>query len=377
MTGGIYSKQKCPACGKNLRYNSRAVACPDHPEYQSDKGIYVKFRGITKRFDGDLEGAVRFMTGLRFKTDEKTFDRRDYSTDVPLGFSNLIEKWLEVKRDEVSCYRNLRNYAQVASAFWKNKNIKEIDFGDLEDFVKSLKVSAKTRHNYIFAIHHFFNWCKHRKYIEHLPEFPTVHFKLGYRKVIGKDTQAQILEEIKRTSPFKIYLAIKFLTTYINVRPKEMRGLQEGNIDLENGYLTFVVTKDKPYKVAPLIPEDVKILKQFPTAIDKKMLFFRNEDGTPLYRDALYYAWIRACKNLGIEGVDLYGGTRHSSARALRDHFSPERIKRAVGSATNAAFERYYNIEGEEVRQVFSLTSSEKLVRKPKTLSSDRNVLKP
>ena len=38
-------------------------------------------------------------------------------------------------------------------------------------------------------------------------------------------------------------------------------------------------------------------------------------------------------------------------------YFSPERIKRALGSSTNVAFERYYNIELDEVREVFSQTS--------------------
>ena len=51
---------------------------------------------------------------------------------------------------------------------------------------------------------------------------------------------------------------------------------------------------------------------------------------------------MKACANLGIEGVDLYGGTRHLSVRALRkDNFSPEEIKRAAISETNKTFERH------------------------------------
>ena len=50
---------------------------------------------------------------------------------------------------------------------------------------------------------------------------------------------------------------------------------------------------------------------------------------------------MKACANLGIEGVDLYGGTRHSSVRALRKYRSPEEIKRAAMSETNKAFDRY------------------------------------
>ena len=41
----------------------------------------------------------------------------------------------------------------------------------------------------------------------------------------------------------------------------------------------------------------------------------------------LYKWWKKACSNLGIEGVDLYGGTRHTSTTTLTDHFTPEEIR--------------------------------------------------
>ena len=91
MIGGIYSKVKCPVCKKNLRDTGKGMTCPDHPESRSDRGIYVRFKGVAKRFDGDYAGATRFVTGLRFKTDEGTFDRRDYENMKPLAFSTLIE----------------------------------------------------------------------------------------------------------------------------------------------------------------------------------------------------------------------------------------------------------------------------------------------
>lgn len=40
-----------------------------------------------------------------------------------------------------------------------------------------------------------------------------------------------------------------------------------------------------------------------------------------------YKWWKRACNNLGIDGVDLYGGTRHSTTTALRNFFTPEQIR--------------------------------------------------
>lgn len=369
MNGGIYSREKCAVCDGNLRDNGKSMACPFHPRQQSDQGLYVKAFGITRRFDRNYAGAQRFLTGVRFKRDEGSFDRRDYDHNRPLGFDNLIGKWLEYKRDEIVDHRHYIHYATVAADFFGLRNIKSIAFADLEDFSKSLTCGQKTRKNYIAALHHFFVWCSRRDYIDRIPEFPVIQFELGYRAVIGKETQARIIEEIGRIAPAKAWLAIKWLATYINVRPAEMRSLKEGNIDLEGGHLLFPHPKEKRYKVTPLIDEDIAILKTFPIAISKDMLFFRKDNGQPFGNQYLWIIWKRACRNLKIEGVDLYGGTRHSSARALRQHFSPERIKRALGSSTNAAFERYYRIEEEEVREVFSRTSAAPLPHQNKRVS--------
>ncbi len=90
------------------------------------------------------------------------------------------------------------------------------------------------------------------------------------------------------------------------------------------------------------------------------LYFFRHKSGQK-YGDRYFYKWwIKACKNLGIEGGDLYGGTRHSSAMALRDHATPEQIRRATMHTTNKAFERYYRIERDEVKNIYELASNGK-----------------
>ena len=373
MVGGIYSREKCLLCGKNLRDNGRGMACPVHPRQQSNRGIYVKVAGITKRFNTDYAAANRFLTGIRFKKDEGSFDRRDYASERPLAFSNLVAKWLEYKKDEVSSgyYQHLLDYGTKGTDFFGLRSIKDIEFADLEDFAKSLSVANKTRKNILDALHHFWVWCKRRKVISEIPEFPVIHFELGYRQVVGKDTQIRIVDEVEKIAPLKTWLAIRWLCTYINVRPAEMISLQEAHIDLENAMLLFPHPKEKKYKTAPLIEEDVAIIKTLPVAISGDMLFFRHDSGEPFGKKYLYKTWKKACRNLGIEGVDLYGGTRHSSARALRQYCSPEQIRRATGSATNTAFERYFRIESDELRGVFSQSSpapnAHQLLRTSKT----------
>ncbi|NOR23314.1 MAG: hypothetical protein GQ542_02790 [Desulforhopalus sp.] len=82
--------------------------------------------------------------------------------------------------------------------------------------------------------------------------------------------------------------------------------------------------------------------------------------GQPFGEKYLYKWWKKACRNLGIEGVDLYGGTRHSSATALKEHCSPEQIKAGTMHSTNKAFERYFQRNSQDAIEIYSL--AEKIV---------------
>ncbi|PKN30752.1 MAG: hypothetical protein CVU64_02050 [Deltaproteobacteria bacterium HGW-Deltaproteobacteria-21] len=66
---------------------------------------------------------------------------------------------------------------------------------------------------------------------------------------------------------------------------------------------------------------------------------------------------MKACENLKIEGVDLYGGTRHSTVRELRRFRTPEEIRLASMHSTNKAFERYFQVEPDDLSAIFEDTS--------------------
>lgn len=77
--------------------------------------------------------------------------------------------------------------------------------------------------------------------------------------------------------------------------------------------------------------------------------------------------------NIGIKGVDLYGGTRHSSAVALRKDFSPEQIKQGTMHQTNKAFERYFRIGADDIREIYKQSSGN---NEKKTLKLNKTRLK-
>jgi hypothetical protein len=114
-----------------------------------------------------------------------------------------------------------------------------------------------------------------------------------------------------------------------------------------------------------MIEEDIEFVRSLPRSFPD-MPFFRHFKGIggatpgacfgPRY---LWKWWKKACDNLGIKGVDLYAGTRHSTVIALGEHFTPEELRHASMHSTNKAFERYYRVKPDAVRNVYQKGRSE------------------
>lgn len=388
MRGNILSDQKCPICGETFFHDrgKRVLRCRKHPEQVATKRFRVKFGRTTRKRFGDYKSAERFLDGLRWEVDQGTYDPRDYRSSYPLGFENLVSKWLKVKENEVKpkSYNNLKNYMNRAIKAWGQINVKAIGFGEIEDFLLDQNVSVKTKANIKSCLHSFFLWLKRREKIP-MPEFPEIKYKLGWRQTIGKETQQAVLDEIYKISYHinpKIWIGIKFLSTYISIRPGELINIKEKHIDFESGYIFIPDPKEKKPKAVPLIPEDIQLFSSIPKGLPQ-LYFFRHPAGLNGVKAGqrfgdkyLYKWWKRACKNLGIEGVDLYGGTRHSTVLALRQFATPEQIKRATMHSTNKAFERYFRIESDEVREIYKMAQGGPPVGHEKSGTNPANILR-
>jgi hypothetical protein len=321
--------------------------------YEVRGGYQVRFgRTITKWFR-NLGEAERFLTGVRFQVDEGRFDLRDYSANRPMSFEKQAEKYLSYKKKTVkpSSYRNIKNYIGKAKAEWGKTNVKAIGYGEIEDLLADQEVSGKTKHDMCSCLHTFFKWMHNRDVIQNMPRFPRINYELGWRQIIDIETQQKIIDEVGRISAHispKIVLGIKWLATYVSIRPAEMLSLLEGQIDHRLGCFIIPSPKEKRPKVVPLLDEDIDELRAMPRGLPD-LYFFRHDKtangakaGQKFGKRMFYKWWIRACNNLGIEGVDLYAGTKHSTVTALGSVLSPEQIRHSTMHASNAAFERYF-----------------------------------
>jgi len=125
--------------------------------YPNRGGFVVRFgRDISKWFK-HREQAERFLTGLRYETDQGKFDDRDYRPDRPLSFDVLAEKYMVQKEQTVKqrSFNNISNYMNRAVDAWGSVNIKSIGYAEIEDFLFHQEVSDKTRANMKSCLHDF------------------------------------------------------------------------------------------------------------------------------------------------------------------------------------------------------------------------------
>ena len=370
MKGNIYSRQKCPVCGSRFVYQERrnGLFCLEHKDIAATKQFYLKFgKEIFLSFT-NFPQAERCLSGLRYKYDEGTLDPKDFKKDNPLGFKNLIMKWRNIKKKKIATgsYKNIRSYTNKAIDKFDNRNIKTIGYGDLEEFfLDHAHLASKTIHDMSRWLQQFFKWVEKNESHFKSPEFPETKYTLGWRNLVEKKDQTAILAEIKRISydynP-KIWLGIRWLSIYVKMRPKEMLAIKEKHINV-NGCLVIPPEETKERKAPkfiPLLDEDIEFINNLPKGFPEQH-FFRHEKNTrgvaagkKFGKSYLYDWWMKACKNLGIEGVDLYGGTKHSTVTALAEHFSEKEImQHGTGHDTSKAFRRYMQADSHQSRMIY------------------------
>lgn len=375
MKGSINTKQKCPFCESKLVHDERKSGffCPNHPEFQATKKFYVKFgKHINKQFK-DYKLARQFLNGIRFKFVEKSFDPNDYRSDRPNSFDVLAEKYLNRKKNRKS-FKHIENYIFAAVEYFGEMNVKDINGGDIEDFLFSIKgksrggnllnrkqieISEKTRANYKSALHDFFVYCKKREIISSIPNFPDIDFDLGYRNFTTLEIQQQMIDTMyEMNANPKVGFAFELLCRYPSLRPDDLRRVNESDYDLNTGHLFFKdPTKLKnSVKIIKLIPEHKEIMDRFileSNALPNMPIFrhtaegvrFKNMIDKGFGRQYIYKQFLIVCKKLGIEGIDLYGATRHTTITAIAKLAGSDKAKKASGHLTNKAFERYCQAE--------------------------------
>lgn len=375
MQGGIYSEEVCRICGNKLIDNHRnAVACPVHTG-QRARRLYVKFgRKHKKRFTS-YQLAMKHLNYLRYEKDDRQelFDIADYGMDRPKSFRALTPQYLAEKREKGrKSMRKIEYFIEMAATHFGNTNLRDIDDVALDAYLRGVPGGLKTRRNHQIQLHNFWMWAlKKRKALTlaEMPSFDPIEYKLGYRKITTWEIQRQVLNKIKEMTYSenpRIWLAIDLLATYTELRPDDIRRIREG--DYRNGFVTIFDPTKSENKNQPWIT--IKLIDEHMDEWDRirsehsgipTMPFFRHHKGRCLAKPGdvfgKYYLariWKRAAEEVGLKGVTLYPGTRHTTVTETARAFGSDDAKKASGHRTNKAFDRYNQAINDGAYQVVS-----------------------
>ncbi len=283
--------------------------------------------------------------------------------------------WLS--RREADCRRGrlrkgtLKSYRPAVSRacdFFGDKSVKYFKYFDIEDFFNSLVDSGyaeKTADNDIKTMKTFFSDLVRREVISisDSPPFPTFSVSMRRRNVVDLETQQAILDKMKEREDPRVWFACSLLARHPSIRPGELLTMREGDIDLRFGKIDITEerTKTKRTTTIYLLDDELDFLKSLPTGFSK-MRFFRHSTsaggvkvdstmGEQLFRRA----WARAAALVGIEGVTLYPGTKHSTVTAVGNMRGIDAAIALTGHRTNKAFFRYFKASREGELRVASL----------------------
>ena len=287
------------------------------------------FEGRWIPFRGNKKLAEDFLVILNAEVLNKQYDPRDYYKNTPLAFEQLGEKWLETRKTEVRCFRNLRNHIRLASTFFGDCNYKLLNYGVLQEFFNSLPetIGTKTKKNIKATLTTFCRWVVDAYSTSDIklgvPKFPPLgKYKKKLRKIVTPQDQAMILDKMKEIVPSpKGYLAAMWMITY-GLRFAELRPVKLK--DFNNGFLRVWDWKQGQHKEKKLLPDDWALVEQDSTF--PEMYFFRHPNGTQLSKEYPYKWLKRAAVQLGFD-VQAYAIVRHSTITALSDHYTPEEIQ--------------------------------------------------
>jgi integrase len=336
----------------------------------------VKLNGQWVSFKERRDLAEDFLVLVNGDYLRGKYDVRDWTSDEPLAFDVMAQHWLELRQKEVRSFRQLKNDMGKAISFFGNRNIRTIQYAELEDFLYSLQetLAPKTKKNIFTTLHSLWQWLTDREFDRPnpitMPKFPKLaEYKPAIRKIVSPESQARVLTRLKEIGPPKAYIGVLWCITYC-LRFEEVRQLKLK--DFENGYMTVWDWKQKNYKQKKMLPEDWAIVEEEKKKVFGNDFFFRHGVGSKRQfgKDYLSERIRKAAKDLGFEGVVPYAIVKHSTITALSDHYTPEEIKKYYSLHLSPALYRYLHLKEEKKQEMYARARA-KIVDVPLTVSPE------
>lgn len=374
MKGGIYTKEKCPICGRKFEKTGADLLCSIHQTRPRKVYIQLYASALHKHINiftdrqgypfTSYEQAARILNKIRAEIDEKTFDPTRYVAEKlkPLRFNNWSDSWLQKKENEAkkglkspSYLKALRVYVGKFQKYFGETDIRDIGTKAINDFYLTMDASPKYVKNILDGLRKLlqdaFDWGD----IKQMPKFPKVDVPEADVETIDLDLQDSIINSIPDAMDrtFILFLARLML------RPCEPRGLYWEDLDFKHHRVKIrrhyslneirPATKSKNMKILPLDGELEQALLALPRHLTSPFVFWKR-NGHPFSESWARKLWKRVCKQMGVE-IGLYQGTKHSSATELADREGLDLTQEFLGHSNREMTKRYVRQNPERLRK--------------------------
>jgi integrase len=378
MSGTIFTRQKCPACGGKFPTSKGdfpiiCVTCKTQPTKYL---INIYHKGKVHTIYRDRNGqplrawvnATQLMSHIRSEIGtRKFFDPEIYKKQSSTSFKVFWDNFLGDYdgEEQLSTRDKLKTIGQHHLDFFADMQMRDIVGHDVKEWWKGLK-KKKLSGRYMNDIHQwalkFFKEAYSLDIIEKVPHFPKT-IKTAKKppiEFLTQEEQERVFDELPAHD--RPIFRFMFMT---GARVGEAIGLQRSDIDFKKGHTVIQHTvkrdrktigevKNKKPRIIPHMEEMEACLKEAVKVTGIGGLVFLNKWGRIYTADYLRDTFNRACKSANVTQLQLKNATRHSfGMRMIGSGVDIWTTSKAMGHSDIKMTENYAEILAIRLREAY------------------------
>ena len=309
-----------------------------------------------------LKGNAKNLPDIYFRELVQLYSRdcrtRGIEEVTIAGYEYACKKFLEYLQEDIRC-SDLR---------------KEL----FDDYQMELatRVKAETVNSYLFKISPVLKFGKERGYITADIQLSHMAYQEHFKDVYTEDEIRKLLARPK-TNKFNEYRTWVIVSVFLGtgIRSLELRSIRCKDVNLNEGYITLIHTKNKEPRVVPLSESLIIILQEYMMvrngAADDYL--FCSIYGDMMGRVTLQSSVARYNKSRGVEKTSIHLFRHTFITLEVREGIAPLVLRRITGHKSLKALDGYYNHNIADLITAVNQTSPVERFSQKKRIGFDMN----
>lgn len=238
------------------------------------------------------------------------------------------------------------------------------------------RVKAETVNSYLFKMSPVLKFGKERGYITADIQLSNMAYQEHFKDVYTEDEIRKLLARPK-TNKFNEYRTWVIVNVFLGtgIRSLELRSIRCKDVNLNEGYITLIHTKNKEPRVVPLSESLIIILQEYMMvrngAADDYL--FCSIYGDMMGRVTLQSSVARYNKSRGVEKTSIHLFRHTFITLEVREDIAPLVLRRITGHKSLKALDGYYNHNIADLITAVNQTSPVERFSQKKRIGFDMN----